>query len=183
MKSLIISICVLLFTSAAWAAPPPAPPAKAVIIGGGADNLLDFSNSFYVYMGPFYTRGDTDIHDVEQVMPVGGKLSHLYVNLHDDAGGTNASQDWQFSVIINGDTSDVNFPEGITSLSCTISGQPLGFPPNDLAESCSNIVDTVSISAGDKLAIIAKPSCKNSSDTCPEKREVRWTLLLEPGPH
>lgn len=155
------------------------PQRTVTILGGGHDNVgqnhttNELTNDFYVYMGPFYHRGETDCNDAKQTMPVGGYLSDLYVKLHDTAGdGDSNDGSWDFTVMVDPDCTDQNNPTGQTPLKCTIGASE---------EGCEDKDHTAYVAAGKEILVMAKPSCKNSGDPCPVLREMRYTLLLETG--
>ena len=178
MKSVIAVICGVLLAATAFAGPPAAPPGKAMILGGSSGPEQISKNEMYRYHGPFYGHSDASIDDVDQVLPVGGTISQLNVSLHDYAGPGDSA--WTFVLMVNGDsTTDPNEPTGDTSLQCTIQGSE---------ETCSDLLNEVTVFAGDRIALMSVPSCKNPNFwgpreyPCPYKRQMRWTILMVPNP-
>ncbi len=150
-----------------------------MILGGASGPAQIDSNTAYRFHGPFYSHSDSSINDVEQVLPIGGTLSQLNVALHDDASNADGEA-WTFVLMVNGADPDPITPTGATDLLCTITG--------DGVETCSDTVNEVSVVAGDKIALMSVPSCKNprvwgpGSSECPPRRQMRWTVLLVPNP-
>jgi hypothetical protein len=116
-------------------------------------------------------------------MPQGGKISQLNVGLHDcadrDNCTTSGAGSWTFVLLVNPDTTNPNHPAGDQDLICTIG------PDED---TCSDLDNTVTINAGDKIALMGVPSCKNpnywgplTSTDCPKKREMRWSAVFDAG--
>jgi len=129
---------------------------SVVILGGGSGSTnLQTGNTNYVSMFNSY-RSATE-SDVEQVMPVAGTLSNLYVRLDGTAGAAASGRSYTFTVRKN--TAD-------TAVTCTIL---------ETATSCSDATNSVAFSAGDLISVKSVPSA-----TAPTARAMRWSATFAP---
>ncbi len=128
-----------------------------MILGGGSGTTnLQFGNTNYVSMLNSY-RSATE-SDVEQMMPVAGTLSNLYVRLDGAAGAAGSGRSYTFTVRKNGTTD--------TAVTCTVL---------ETATLCSDTTNSATFSAGDLISIKSDPSA-----TAPTARAMRWSAKFAP---
>jgi len=137
------------------AAGPTGPQGPSATIVGGGTNDANLAGSAVRYVPMFNAGRFTNESDAQQIVPVGGSLSRLYVRLN---GSPGSGDSYTFTVRRNG---------ADTSLSCTISGS---------ATDCSDTADSVQLQAGDLIAIAAVPT------SSPTGRQMSWTARFEPSP-
>jgi hypothetical protein len=118
-------------TGAKGSTGPTGPAGPGTILAGnsGGANLDPIALN---YMGVGFASSDEPT--AEQVIPVSGTLSHLYVKLK------NAPLIiWQFAVVKNG-----------------LPGLPMCLVIGNLSTSCSDTANTVAVAAGDRISVFAQ---------------------------
>jgi hypothetical protein len=126
--------------------------ASAQIIGGGSGANHIGNGTSYVSLFNANNGADNAEAAVEQVVPLAGTLSLLYVRLDGSPGGGNS---YVFTVRVAG--SD-------TAATCTIS---------DGATTCSDLTNSVAIPAGALVSISA------NGISNPTARSMRWTAIFQ----
>jgi hypothetical protein len=104
----------------------------------------------------FNSRSSTTESNIEQIVPVGGTLSNLYVRLDGTPGGASTGKSYTFTVRKNG---------ADTTVTCTIL---------ETATTCSDTTNSVTFNAGDRISI------KTVASGGPTGREMRWTANFAP---
>jgi hypothetical protein len=94
--------------------------------------------------------------DVQQAIPVAGSLTALNVRLDGITGPPASGDSYTITVRLNG---------ADTGLTCTIS---------EIARTCADLADTITVAAGDLITIGVIPS----SPARPTARSLRWTALF-----
>jgi len=134
------------------------PPVSNVsIIGGGTDDgeRLNSSGSSYV---PMLTAGADFASEgaEQQVMPVAGEVSNLYIRLHIAPGAGN-----KFIFVVRKNGSD-------GGLTCEVAGA--------VDKTCSDLTNTVTFVVGDLINIEAE------AVSVPNRPDMRWTAMFVADP-
>src|SRR3990167_1996982 len=104
--------------------------------GTGGNTLSGLTQQFVGFSDSGYAPSAT-VTDFEIVMPTGGTLRNLYVEVRTAPGGTEA---YQFDLYVNG---------ALSGVVCTISGASL---------TCNDTSNTVAVVAGDNVVLSAIPT-------------------------
>ena len=136
----------------------PAPPESNVsIIGGGTalgERLNNSGNSWV----PMQTAGTEFASEApeQQVMPVAGEVSNLYIRLHIAPG---AGKKFIFVVRKNGSDG---------AITCEVAGA--------VDTTCSDLTNTVTFAVGDLITIQAEAL------SLPSRADMRWTAMFVADP-
>jgi hypothetical protein len=129
---------------------------SSLMLISGLTNASSDSTSSSRYLGPFQTSAVSNSESgVQQVVPVAGTVSDLYVRLGNDPNTGGGVQKWTFSVRRNGSSSG--------AVSCEIS---------DTDSTCSSTTK-LSFAAGDLISLQASPSGNPSGWST-----LRWGVTL-----
>jgi hypothetical protein len=124
------------------------------MILSGLTTAAPGSTSFTSYLGPFQTgASNTNEGSVQMVMPVGGTISNLAVNIGTSPG---SGRNWVLSIRKNGST---------TAVTCKIEGSS--------AKTCTSNA-SVTFAAGDLISLEADPSSASPSSWS----SLRWSVTL-----
>lgn len=133
------------------------PEANVSIIGGGTDNGERLNNSGSSFVTMFASGTDFASESVEQqVVPVAGEVSNLYIRLHIAPG---AGKKFVFVARKNG-------ADG--GLTCEVAGAT--------DTTCSDLTNTVTFVAGDLIDIEAE------AVGTPTRPDMRWTAMFVADP-
>lgn len=138
--------------------PPGVDGATRMLVSGLATSSAA-SNLAATFLGPFPTSSSTTLEgDVQQVLPVGGTVSNLFVDL-EDAPGTGS--DWTFTIRRQ---SGSGATQG-TAVSCQISGEG--------ATACNSGPALVAFAAGDLISLQVVPAGEPDAWI-----SARWSVSL-----
>jgi hypothetical protein len=126
---------------------------------GGLTSTSPGSVKSTSYLGPFLTsQSNTTESNVQQVVPVAGTISGLFVDLGEDPGTGNS---WTFTIRKKSGPGVTQS----TSVTCLISGNS--------ATSCNSAALSVTFVAGDLISLQATPNSEPDS-----WNSARWSVSL-----